>query len=435
MFIPEGEVITILFKQKFLIALLMTSSLLITALTGTPVLAQSTPPTQARAGIYVDAMLDPEVWTEDWSAALPEAWRSASEDTALYKVRVRQMPVTVQRCSYMPDSTLIRRQWNVDVRVINLETEATITATTFYGAAPGECAYTESFEWGSTIKYRDGNPPTSAEFVEWLMDTVPDDMPGLIELTPTPGPPASPTLLPPPPAEAARLSDMSNWDWTPNIWSVATVDMVEVPAGCFSMGSRDLWEDTMPVHGVCLDAFWIDRIEVTNGQYIYWGGAPTAPSVWDGVQQPVEQITWAEATQFCQMRGGARLPTEAEWEYAARGPDSWIYPWGNEFSSENVIYNVSAPWDAGGTPGGASWVGAEDMSGNISEWVSDWYGPYTSEWQTNPTGPESGEAHIFRGGSFNVTDPLNLQPAGRYRMYSDGTNYTIGFRCARSALN
>ena len=132
--------------------------------------------------------------------------------------------------------------------------------------------------------------------------------------------------------------------------------MVLVPVGCFMMGSSDGKADEAPVHEVCFDApFWIDVYEVTNAQFGTSGQ-------FDGDDRPREMMNWQRALAYCQSRG-ARLPTEAEWEYAARGPDSLIYPWGNAFIADNVVYFLNSEnrtWDVGSRPQGVSWVGAYD---------------------------------------------------------------------------
>jgi formylglycine-generating enzyme required for sulfatase activity len=206
------------------------------------------------------------------------------------------------------------------------------------------------------------------------------------------------------------------------------VPMMYVPAGCIMMGSDTGASDEQPVHEVCLSAFWIDQTEVTNAQY----GSSDSFSDND---RPQEAVTWFRADEFCKQRG-ARLPTEAEWEYAARGPAGWEYPWGNKFVANNVVYAGNSGGqsaEVGSRPGGASWVGALDMSGNVWEWVADWYGTYPSEQQTDPTGPEYGDARVLRGGSWNDSDPDALRTTTRRKLNPDHWYFFRGFRCARSA--
>ena len=153
---------------------------------------------------------------------------------------------------------------------------------------------------------------------------------------------------------------------------VQTINGVEmVVRRCFTMGNEGR-RDEQPEHQICFDkAYWIDRYEVTNSQY-------GSDGVFPGELRPRDNLTWFEARDFCASRG-ARLPTEAEWEYAARGPDSLIYPWGDLFVPDNLIYDANFEFqlhDVGSKPEGVSWVGAYDLAGNATEWVSSLYRPY-----------------------------------------------------------
>jgi iron(II)-dependent oxidoreductase len=152
-------------------------------------------------------------------------------------------------------------------------------------------------------------------------------------------------------------------------------------------------------------------------------------------ERPREQITWFEARDFCESRG-ERLPTEAEWEYAARGPEAWIYPWGDEFDGSKMIWNRglsdgTAP--VGSLPAGASWVGALDMSGNAWEWVSSIYQryPYDSS-DGRESSQDTNSARVLRGGSWNLVNAVYLRAAYRYDGYPYGWLSNFGFRCARS---
>ena len=213
--------------------------------------------------------------------------------------------------------------------------------------------------------------------------------------------------------------------------------MMLVPAGCFNMGSEDsTYVNERPIHEVCFDApFWIDQTEVNQGDFARSGGQQASPNQFTGGTLPVENITWFEARDYCAQRE-ARLPTEAEWEYAARSPESLVYPWGNEFARDNTVSlinsgNRTAP--VGTRTAGASWVGALDMSGNVWEWVSSLYRPYP---YIHDDGREDGSsrssARTIRGGGYGNTDPeVNLRAATRLG-YSPGIKFTfVGFRCAR----
>jgi formylglycine-generating enzyme required for sulfatase activity len=259
--------------------------------------------------------------------------------------------------------------------------------------------------------------------------------------------------------------------------------MVYVPAGEFEQGSdrdavertRDLckaytgdlalilcghagFQDEQPAHTVALDGFWIDSTEVTNAHYRSCVEAAicTAPvesgshtrdtyygdSAYD--DYPVVWVSWQQASDYCGWAGG-RLPTEAEWEYAARGPESWMFPWGDAFDGTRLNYcdsncdggqtdetvddGYADTSPVGGYLEGASWCGAHDMAGNVREWVADWFGEYAAGRQVNPTGPPVGESHIPRGGSW-LDRPDNVRSANRGGLSPDYTRHKVGFRCA-----
>ncbi|MGD1996560.1 MAG: SUMF1/EgtB/PvdO family nonheme iron enzyme [Anaerolineae bacterium] len=230
--------------------------------------------------------------------------------------------------------------------------------------------------------------------------------------------------------------------------------MVYVPAGEFEMGSTEGRDDEQPVHTVTLDSFWIDRTEVTNGQYALCveagacelpTGRPLDYGDSDYEDYPVTWVNWRRAQAYCEW-AGARLPTEAEWEYAARGPEGRQYPWGDEFDATRLNYcdaSCGENWaddssDDGyadkapvaSYPDGASWVGTLDMTGNAWEWVADWYGDYPSGQEVNPTGPPSGEYRVVRGGSWrDLRSFVRSTTRARGNPTFVGV-YVIGFRCA-----
>jgi serine/threonine-protein kinase len=229
--------------------------------------------------------------------------------------------------------------------------------------------------------------------------------------------------------------------------------MVYVPAGEFIMGSDE--GDEQPVHTVYLDAFYMDRTEVTNAQYracvepracsqphnTEWYNDP------DRAEHPVVYVDLEQANAYCQW-ADKRLPTEAEWEKAARGTDGRTYPWGNAFDGSRVNFcdrNCELGWKdtgaddgyawtapVGSYPAGASPDGALDMAGNVWEWLADWYdsGYYAASPENNPKGPASGDYRVIRGGSW-FNNEADVRAALRnWRPPDDSFNY-VGFRCAR----
>ena len=228
----------------------------------------------------------------------------------------------------------------------------------------------------------------------------------------------------------------ANADWTPIEQDFDGVSMVFVPMGCFEMGSAEGDSDEQPVHQQCVDApFWLDKTEVTQAQFTVNQGVVALPSYFSGDNRPVEQITWFEARDYCQSRGG-RLPTEAEWEYAARGPDGLTYPWGNEFIPDNLVYEENSndeTAEVGSRPSGVSWVGALDMSGNVWEWMSSLYRDYPYDAGDGREDLTAPGARALRGGSWNDVDNVT-RAAKRYAFMSpDVDSFRIGFRCARSS--
>ena len=286
---------------------------------------------------------------------------------------------------------------------------------------------------------------------------------------------------------------------------VDSMEMVFVPSGTFMMGSSDeqldkAMEDCkkmykgerdckrkiyanqeQPRHNVILNSFWIDKTEVSNAQFCKFlnakGNKSTNGIKWfepgaghrgivygyideiDGVfkpkagheNYPVIEVSWYGADAYCKWVGG-RLPSEAEWEYAAKGPLNSVYPWGNEFNGNHANYRDSSftfdqlgkdstyndgfeKWaPVGNYPNGKSWCGALDMAGNIHEWVSDWWSIdyYTTSKEANPIGPSNGTLKVCRGGSWY--DP-SWHVRSSYRKVltpSSARMHWIGFRCVIS---
>jgi len=285
--------------------------------------------------------------------------------------------------------------------------------------------------------------------------------------TDTPTPPPAPTWTPKPKPTA-----------TPEPQAPAP-DMVLVSAGEFTMGAsadvgfeackklyighesdckREWYTPEEPAHKVTLDAFYIDKYEVTNGKYAECvkAGKCTEPgekksftrnSYYGNAEYndyPVIYVDWTQAKTYCEWRGG-RLPTEAEWEKAARGTDGRTYPWGNEFDGTKVNFcdkNCTYDWanknyddgyadtaPVGNYPSGASPYGAMDMAGNVWEWVSSEYKPYpykADDGREDLTNVKN--VKVLRGGSWGYNGD-NVRAMNRYRYGTDIRDYDIGFRC------
>jgi formylglycine-generating enzyme required for sulfatase activity len=220
------------------------------------------------------------------------------------------------------------------------------------------------------------------------------------------------------------------------------VEMVQVPAGCFYMGSAS-FSQSLPINQICFDhPFWIDRFEVTNKQYKSLSGK-NPPSIFIGDNRPVERITWYDAKAYCEevRSGDARLPTEAEWEYAAAGPDSYPYPWGREIPKTNLkeyaAFQQTGPSEVGSgiRDKGRSWVGAYDMSGNVWEWVNSLYKAYPyslSDGRESNTDNSKDNLRVLRGGSWLPDFSSVLRASYRIKYLPESQYFNFGFRCVRS---
>jgi len=262
--------------------------------------------------------------------------------------------------------------------------------------------------------------------------------------------PAPPTLTPTP-----ELGIGSTW-----ASPIDKMEMVYVPAGSFLMGSSDAdplaTSEENPQHSVTLDAYWIDRTEVTVGMYTLCvdrhvcrepthGDSAYHNQYYDDPQgrfdnYPVIWVNWTMAQTYCEW-AGRHLPTEAQWEKAARGTDGRIYPWGNDPPNHDLAnydgyfgdtLNVSR-YSKGASP-----YGALDMAGNVLQWVSDWYSEtyYQISPTSNPGGPDSGDLKVLRGSDYNHSDyhtsAYLLRAAERFGLDREFASYNVGFRCARN---
>jgi len=225
------------------------------------------------------------------------------------------------------------------------------------------------------------------------------------------------------------------------------VKMILIPAGDFTMGSNEQ-KNEKPPHRVFLDDFYLDINELTTEHYAEFLKTTERPkpSYWSDINlsrhrnRPVVGVTWEDARAYCTWVG-KRLPTEAEWEKAARGTDSRMYPWGDKEPSFQDANFGKASWNGydtlspvGALIDGQSPYGLNDMAGNVWEWVADWFGVdyYKDSPQRNPIGPVSGSMKVIRGGAWDM-QPNFLRAPYRSQAVPTTKHYTIGFRCARDA--
>ncbi len=264
--------------------------------------------------------------------------------------------------------------------------------------------------------------------------------------------------------------------------------MIYITGGEFFMGSTDAAakENEKPAHHVALTPYCIDATEVTTEAYkacsdvgkcppagrknVFAGLTPHLSEVLDPLcnirepagkaRHPINCVDWEMAANYCKVQGG-HLPTEAQWEFAARGPDGRAYPWGDDPPSARFLnacgaecvawgkknkvdgqvtfasmfndddgFATTAP--VGSFPDGKSRYGLMDVDGNVWEWTGDYFAPYTKDAQKDPTGPKDGEDRVARGGSWNGSDPSWVRPTFRFHFQPDNRSYGIGMRCAAS---
>lgn len=218
-------------------------------------------------------------------------------------------------------------------------------------------------------------------------------------------------------------------------------EMVKIPEGCFQMGTNTVHsyfdheqnDRERPVHKVCLDSFYIDKYEASQKDFKKVLGINPSKLIND--EWPADHVLYPDAVAYCSALG-KRLPTEAEWEYAARAGSSGEEPWGKEGIDAyawHVNNSFRTPHPAGGKKPNA-W-GVYDMLGSVWEWVSDWYSPiyYQPKAQKNPIGPKDRRSHhVIRGGSWTDDESL-VRVASRHPGMADATeSFLVGVRCAKS---
>jgi eukaryotic-like serine/threonine-protein kinase len=263
-------------------------------------------------------------------------------------------------------------------------------------------------------------------------------------------------------------------------------EMVAIPGGRFFLGADDGSDSEKPAHKVALSPYCLDKFEVTTADYKQCSDSGECQRAgttneWEGIERhdrevydplcnirdpegkakhPINCVDWTMAADYCHAKGG-RLPSEAEWEFAARGPDGRKYPWGDEEPSGDRInacgaecvkwgkahgvaltpmyksddkFSSTAP--VGSFPSGQSRYGVYDVVGNVWEWVGDWYGSYSKTPSdnppVNPEGPTDGKARVIRGGGFNNSDSACVRPSFRFKQAPMSRTYATGFRCAKS---
>lgn len=281
-------------------------------------------------------------------------------------------------------------------------------------------------------------PPEYLEIVVTSTDLPAEPAEPTLTATPTPTETLTPTATTKPTIGASMLREKDG------------AEMIYIPEGSFEMGNNSGLEDEKPLREVTLDGYWIDKFEVTNGLYqkCVSEGVCKEPSQFDSTSRanyydnptynnyPVIFVDWNQAKTYCQW-AGADLPSEAQWEKAARGTNGSEFPWGNARPnrpiSNFVDPNILDTNEVGLYPEGASFYGVMDMAGNVWEWVDDWYNAgYDPNETENPQGPETGEYRIRRGGGwYSESRHLRLAYRSNYAL-PEAVDRGVGFRCAVS---
>jgi formylglycine-generating enzyme required for sulfatase activity len=277
-----------------------------------------------------------------------------------------------------------------------------------------------------------------------------------VEASPTTGAAVEPTAPPAPTADAPTAEVVATIAAT--LPPAVPEGMVEIPAGEFIRGAAG-GTDNQPQRTITLKRYFMDQTEVTNAQFAqfvaetgyvtFFEGLGRTSNIWRLPQagvaaesrpdHPVVFVAWDDAFAYCQW-AGKRLPTEAEWEKAARGPDGNIYPWGNNFDGtrSNTALNPNAgqgTTPVGSFPEGASPYGVLDMSGNVWEMINDLYSAsyFGTSPDVDPPGPAEGVNHVTRGGGWRNNAELHISAVFRDQATLDFGDDMSGFRCAQDA--
>ncbi len=319
---------------------------------------------------------------------------------------------------------------------------------------PGMQNNGRSVTFPSMVTLKPTNTPTIAAPTNTSLPT-PTRLPTSTR-TPKPTPRPTPTHVP---SHAVNSADGAVWVYIPAgtfTMGLTSQQVALLRSHCNSSGCQELYRASSPAHKVSLDAFWIYQTEVSNGMYARCvaAGACTPPRRRSGASRksyygnpkynnyPVTWVSWEQARTYCRWAGG-RLPTSAEWEYAARGKDGRLFPWGNSFPSPsqanvNEFYNAFLPVDA--LPAGRSPFGLFNMTGNVWEWVQDWYSSTYYQTNTNwrnPKGPASGYyeqgamVKVGRGGNYWIDSAISSVAIQDWENPRSANLLGVGFRCAK----
>jgi formylglycine-generating enzyme required for sulfatase activity len=303
---------------------------------------------------------------------------------------------------------------------------------------------------GSLSLDPDGDTEKPILLYHWIVGTVPG---GAVELSDSTA--VQPTFIASEPGDYVFGLEVTDGDLTSllDVVTIRVVDrifaeqngMIEIPEGAFSMGSHQGAPDERPPHRVELSTYWIDKFEVTTGLYqaCIDAGVCSETAMTSGcnsgradrLEHPVNCVSWDQAKTFCLWQA-KRLPTEAEWERAARGDDGRTYPWGEDFPTSQLLNfnnNIGATTPVGTYPLGISFYGLHNMGGNVQEWTADFFaGDYYAQSPTqNPQGPDSGSLRVGRGASWKLGVPLEvLTSTVRGAFVPNTIENSVGFRCA-----
>ncbi len=277
--------------------------------------------------------------------------------------------------------------------------------------------------------------------------TIPNDVPTAVDVTsPLDVAPAIDVVDVPVAIDTPPTVDVSD---VPSVADAGTCPsgMVLIPGGTFTMGDTDpMSEYAQPPHSVTLSSYCMDVAEVTVAAYSACSATGcSVPGTGQGCNwgiagrgnHPINCVDWNQARSYCQSRG-SDLPTEAQWEYGARGTDGRRYPWGNDAPSSQLCWSGSgiraSTCPVQSLPAGNSPFGLFDMAGNVWEWTLDWHAAYSGAAVTNPTGPGSGSQRVARGCAYDCTGEWVVRGAYRARLGPTERHYFRGFRCARAPL-